>query len=96
MLAMFGGNEELANEIISYRQGQPYGIETFAQLAEISSLKNKVLKKYLDMMCIRSNIYTIRTIATANLTDTVVQTEAVIDRFISPVQIVYFCQGAKY
>lgn len=95
LLTLFSGNEEVVNDIIAYRQSQLNGIETFDQLAEISSLKKSVLKNTIDGICLRSAIYTIRSTATANLTDTVVQTETVVDRDLSPVQIIYFCQGAK-
>jgi len=95
LLTLFSGDEQVVNDIIAYRQSQLNGIEAFEQLAEISSLKKSVLKKTIDAICLRSGIYTIRSTANANLTDTVVQTETVVDRDLSPVQIIYFCQGAK-
>jgi len=96
LLVLFDGKEEIADDVIAYRQGQLFGIETFEQLADIASLKKNILKKTIDLICIRSGIFTIRTTARADLTDTMVQTEAVVDRSKSPVQIIYFCQGAKY
>ncbi|MBW8016817.1 MAG: hypothetical protein FVQ82_11570 [Planctomycetes bacterium] len=96
LITLFSGKEQIVDDIIAYRLSQLNGIETFEQLAEISSLKKNILKKTLDMICLRSSIYTIRSTATANLTNTVIQTEAVVDRDKSPVQIIYFCQGAKF
>ncbi|MCF7955628.1 MAG: general secretion pathway protein GspK [Phycisphaerae bacterium] len=95
LLTVFSGNEQVVNDIIAYRQSQLNGIESFEQLTEISSLKKNILKDTIDMISLRSGIYTIRSTATANLTDTIVQTETVVDRDLSPVQIIYFCQGAK-
>lgn len=96
LMALFSGKEDIVNDVIAYRQTQIYGIESLEQLAEISSLKKDVLKKTLDLICLRSEIFTIKSLATANLTNSTLYTEAVIDRTTSPVQIVYFCQGAKF
>lgn len=96
LMILFSGNEQIADDIIAYRESQLNGIETFEQLADISSLNKETLKKTIDLIGLRSSIYTIRTTATANFTKTTVNTEAVVDRDRSPVQIIYFCQGARY
>lgn len=96
LMVLFSGKEEIAEDIISYRQSQPLGIETFAQLGDIASLKKSILKDKIDLISLRSETFTIKSFATANLTGSKLYTEVVVDRTKSPVQIIYFCQGAKF
>jgi general secretion pathway protein K len=96
LTTLFSGKDSIADDIIAYRQSQPYGIEDFEQLAEISSLTKTILKKTLGLISLRSETFTIKSFATANLTDSTLYTEAVVNRTKSPVQIIYFCQGAKF
>lgn len=96
LTALLEGRDDIAEDIIAYRMGQLYGISSLGELTQVGSLKKDSIKKIIDSITVRSCIFTVRSTASANLTDTRRTIEAVVDRRESPALIVYYCEGAKY
>ena len=96
LTALLRGNERAAEDIITYRESRISGIESLGELMDIESLKKNDIKKIIDSVSVRSDIYMVRSFARAELTDTSRHVEAVVDRKMSPALLVYFCQGARF
>jgi len=98
LTALFEGDEQLALDVISYREGLESGIESVAQLYEVKSLTTDKAKKYIDKVTTRSNIYFVRSTGNSELTQAVCKVEAVVDRGDeeTAAKILYYCAGAKY
>ena len=98
LTALFEGDEQLALDVISYREGLESGIESVAQLYEVKSLTTDKAKKYIDKVTTRSNIYSVRSTGSSELTQAVCKVEAVVDRGNeeTAAKILYYCAGAKY
>jgi type II secretory pathway component PulK len=99
--ALLGGGdsaEQTAQSIIAYRETLLYGIENISELLEQGIVRQNVLEQIESYVTTRSNVYTIRCVATADrngLDGATLQTEAVVDRSSSPCRILYWYQGAS-
>lgn len=90
LLAIFEDNEEIVDEIITYRSSSAEGFAGLSGLGEISSLNNSDLKKYIDMLTVRSNVFTLKSRSLAYATGGSGYTEVVVDRGKSPIEIIYW------
>ena len=101
LTALLGGGdsaEQAAQSIIAYRETLLYGIENTSELLEQGIVRQNVLEQIENYITTRSNVYTIRCVATADrngLDSANLQTEAVVDRSSSPCRILYWYQGAS-
>jgi len=91
--------DSTALNIVNYRQGLLYGFESIGDLLDVDGMSRSQFKKLVDLITVRSNVFTVysraRAMQTAISGATVV-TEAVLDRTESPCQIAYWYQGASY
>jgi DNA uptake protein ComE-like DNA-binding protein len=101
LAALMGGGdsaEETAQNIIAYRETLLYGFESIGELLDVPSMTINTFKNIADLITTRSDVYSIRCVATANRNGkegAKVETEAVVDRVTSPCKILYWYQGAS-
>ena len=94
LIALAEGNEQVAYDIIAYRQSLEGGIESLDDLKEIVSITDDLADRLIGSLTTRSSVYMINSTATANATGITRKLEAVVDRDKSPVEILYFRAGA--
>ena len=73
-----------------------YGFQSIAELLNQPSMTVDLFKAIAEQITVRSDVYTIRCYATADVTGARVQTECVVDRSETPCAILYWYQGANY
>ncbi|GAH75371.1 unnamed protein product, partial [marine sediment metagenome] len=99
--ALLGGDEaaeELARDIIIYRAGLIDGMQSIAEVMQAGTMKIDTFKKVAGYITTRSDVFTVRCVATADrsgLSGATLQTEAVVDRSSTPCKILYWHQGAN-
>jgi type II secretory pathway component PulK len=93
--AILEGNETLAENIISYRDGTSGGFSSLADLANVESVNNTGIKKLLDNVTTRSDIFMIKVTANSYQTASKKSIEAVIDRYESPAKLLFYCSGVN-
>ena len=99
LAVLFGGNEQaeqIAHSIVAERSGLLYGFQSIADLINVQSIGINNFKKVSDQITIRSDVFTIRSYATAAISGARLQTECVVDRSATPCTILYWYQGANY
>ena len=100
LAALMGGGdsaEQTAQNIIAYRETLLYGMESIGELLDVPSMSVNTFKKIADLVTTRSDVYSIRCVATADRNGkngAKVETEAVVDRVESPCKILFWYQGA--
>lgn len=88
--------EQLADEIITYREGLLSGMQSIAEVMNVKSMKVDTFKKIANYITTRSDVFTVRCLAIAdrgNVRGVKLQTEAVMDRSLTPCKILYWYQG---
>jgi len=95
LTALLGGTDEAyqtAQAIIAYRDSLAEGIEEISELTEEGIISEDVFEQLSGYMVTRSDIFTIRCVATADrngVSGTTLRTEAVIDRSTKPCRILF-------
>jgi len=98
--ALLGGDEaaeQLARDIIIYRAGLIDGMQSVAEVVQ-AGMKIDTFKKVANYITTRSDVFTVRCVATADrsgLSGATLQTEAIVDRSSTPCKILYWYQGAN-
>ena len=101
LTALMGGGDsavQTAQNIIAYRETLLYGMESIGELLNVPSMSIDTFKKIADLITTRSDVYSIRCVATADRNGpngAKLETEAVVDRVSSPCKILYWYQGAS-
>lgn len=95
LYAFFEENEKIIEEIVTYRDTYLSGFTQLSELQYIESLKIDDLKKYIDNITVRSNVFSINCRAQADMTGLISFAHAVVDRSKSPTEILYYRQGAN-
>jgi len=101
LAALLGGGdtaEQTAAEIIAYREGLLYGMESIGELMQVPSMTTNAFKNIAGSITTRSDVYTIRCVATIDRnmnSGATLETDAVVDRSSSPCKILYWYQGAS-
>jgi type II secretory pathway component PulK len=99
LAALLGGDdqaEQLAHTIVADRSSLLYGFQGVADLLSQQSMSLERFKRIADMITVRSDVFTIRCVATADVGGGKVQTECVVDRSATPGTVLYQYQGANY
>jgi type II secretory pathway component PulK len=94
LTAVVGGEEQVALDIIAYRETLGAGFTTLGDLKNVQSLTPELARRVMDLLTTRSNVYTITTTARATATRITRTVEAVVDRDKSPAEILYYRAGA--
>jgi general secretion pathway protein K len=95
LTALLGGTDEAyrtAQAIISYRESLAEGIEDISELTEQNIISSEVFNQLENYITTRSDIFTIRCVATAEsngVSGTTLQAEAVVDRSTTPCRILF-------
>ncbi len=101
LAALMGGDDsavQTAQNIIAYRETLLYGMESIGELLDVPSMSINTFKTIADLITTRSDVYSIRCVATADRNGpkgAKLETEAVVDRVSSPCKILYWYQGAS-
>ncbi len=99
--ALLGGGdsaEQLAENIVAYRETLLYGMQSIAEVMQVPSMTIDNFKKIAGLITTRSDVFTIRCVATADRNGkngATQETEAVVDRSSSPCKVLYWYQGAS-
>jgi type II secretory pathway component PulK len=99
LMALFGGDdsaEQLAHTVMANRASLLYGFESIAELLNQESMTTAKFKAIAEQITVRSDVFTIRCYATADVSGARMQTECVVDRSETPCAVLYWCQGANY
>ncbi len=99
LTALFGGDEQaeqLARTVIANRATQLYGFQSIGELLNQQSLSLERFRQIADQITVRSDVFTIRCLATADISGAGLQSECVVDRSATPCSILYWYQGANY
>jgi general secretion pathway protein K len=99
LVALFGGDdsaEQLAYTVLANRASLMDGFQSIAELLDQESMTVERFKAIAELITVRSEVFTIRCLATAQTSGARVQTEYVVDRSESPCAILYGYQGANY
>lgn len=87
--------EQIARSIVADRAGMPYGFTSVAELLNQPSMTVQRFKSIAELVTVRSDVFTIQCLATADVTGATFRTEGVVDRSASPCTILYWYQGAN-
>ena len=88
--------EQIADEIITHRDSLLSGMQSIAEVLNVKSVKVDTFKKIANYITTRSDVFTVRCLAIAdrgNVGGVKLQTEAVMDRSLTPCKILYWYQG---
>ena len=98
MALLEGGDqaEQIAESIVTERSGLLYGYQSIAELLKIQSMTIDKFKSIAGNLTVRSNVFTVRCYATADVSGATMQTECVVDRGETPCRVLYWYQGANY
>ncbi len=94
LTALLGGEEQVALDIIAYRQALGQGMTTLGELKNVESMTQDIASRAMASLTTRSNVYNVKTTATADATRIIRTVEAVVDRGKSPAEILYLRAGA--
>ncbi len=101
LAALLGGDDtayQIAENIITYRESLMYGIESIGELMQVGSMNIDAFKNIAGSITTRSDVFTIRCVATADrngFAGATLETEAVVDRSSTPCKILYWYQGTS-
>ena len=93
LTALFEGNRELALETIAARQTLGGAFVDFSDLLHIEALTQDILRRYLDQMTIRSDIFEIHATAVSQATELTWSVEAIVNRQAQQGQVAYWREG---
>jgi type II secretory pathway component PulK len=99
LVALFGREDQarqIAQGIVADRSSLLYGFTSVADLLNQQSMSVERFKAVADLVTVRSDVYTIQCLATADVSGASFRTECVADRSASPCTILYWYQGANY
>jgi general secretion pathway protein K len=99
LVALFGRDdqaEQLAHAIIADRSTLMYGFTSIGDLLNQQSMSIERFKAIADVVTVRSDVFMIECLATADVSGARFRTECVVDRSAAPGTILYWYQGADY
>jgi len=99
LVALLGGGDQaepLAESIVAERLGRLYGFQSIAELLKVSGMTVEKFQSIAGLLTVRSNVFTVRCYATADISGAMMQSECVLDRSETPCKVLYWYQGANY
>lgn len=91
--ALLAGDEELAEEIIQYRNGLVIPMTGIADLLNMKSMTIKIFKDIAPMITVRSDVFSMTATAVADSTGFTYTAKAVVVRDASSCGIIYWYEG---
>lgn len=96
LIALLGGEEKIADAIITHRDGLTEGMVSIGELLDIKSMTKDKFKEIAEKVTTRSNVFSVDARARNARTGGEYRAEAVIDRGATVSKIVYLYQGAYH
>lgn len=99
LAALLGGGdqaEQIAENIVAERSGYLYGFQSVAEVLKVPSMTIDRFKGIAGLLTVRSNVFSVRCYATADVSGATMQSECVVDRSETPCRILYWYHGANY
>ena len=96
LTSLLGGNRELAESIIAYRDGMVGGFTSMADLQAIEGMTQNSLKKLVDLVSIRSSVYEIDCVAYSDATNLEFHVKAIVNREQSEGRILFWREGSSH
>ena len=93
LTALLEGDEAVADDIISYRDGLAGGMVSIGELKNVASITNDITERFIDSVTTRSNVFKITSTARADATQAKRQLEVIVDRSESSPEIIYCRAG---
>ena len=94
LIVLFEGDEDLADSVMDYRLSFSGGMQSIADLLNVSGLTVNKFKEIESYITVRSSVFTVRCKAKSMSTGMIMNCEAVINRDVEPMQILYWYEGA--
>ena len=94
LMALFEGDQQVAADIISFRESREEGLVSLGDLKDVKSISAELAKKFIGSVTTRSCVFTVYSTATTQATRISRRIEAVVDRDKSPTEILYYRAGA--
>lgn len=80
LTALLQGQRDLAENIIAYREGRAAGFETLQDLAQVEGMTETVLKQIIDLVDVRSSVFSIQSTAVSDATGQTYTVEVILNR----------------
>ena len=93
LAGLLEGDEGIAEDIISYRNGLSEGIVNIGELKDVGSITIDVARKFIDSVTTRSDVFTLQSTAQAAATGAERKLEVVVNRTESPPEMIYYRTG---
>lgn len=93
LTALLEGNEQLADEIVAYRDMREQPMTSIADLLDLKTVTIETFKKIAGLVTVRSDVFSLRAQATDNATGLAYTATAIVDRTGTGSDIVYWYEG---
>lgn len=96
LTALLGGNRQLAENIVAWRQGSIGGFSSVGDLEQVEGMTRAMLTDLLDFITVRSSVYEIRSTAASAATNLTYTIEALVNRDLNGGQVLYWHEGVQH
>ncbi|MHC5157244.1 MAG: helix-hairpin-helix domain-containing protein, partial [Planctomycetota bacterium] len=93
LTAILEGDEQLADEIIAYRDGLETPMTSIAELLNVKSMNIETFKKIAGFITVRSDVFSLYAKATDDSTDLTYTVRAIVWRNGTSCDIIYWYEG---
>ncbi|MHC5119608.1 MAG: type II secretion system minor pseudopilin [Planctomycetota bacterium] len=93
LTAILEGDEQLADEIIAYRDGLETPMTSIAELLDVKSMNIETFKKIAGFITVRSDVFSLYAKATNDSTDLTYTVRAIVWRNGTSCDIIYWYEG---
>lgn len=90
LTALLQGQRDLAENIITYREGRAAGFETLQDLAGVEGMTETILKQIIDLVDVRSSVFSIQSTAVSDATGQKYTLEVILNRDEQNGRILYW------
>jgi type II secretory pathway component PulK len=90
LVALFEGNEDLADSVIAIRGGLANGFDSLGAVVTSGAMTPTQLRQFANNMTVRSNVFTVKCTVTSQRTGAKYESEAVVDRTRDGGSILYW------
>lgn len=90
LTALLEGRRDLAENIITFREGRAAGFETLQDLAQVEGMTETVLRQIIDRVDVRSSVFSIQSTAVSDATGQKYTIEVILNRDEQNGRILYW------
>jgi type II secretory pathway component PulK len=91
--AFLEGNDDLAGKLIAYRESMGGEITNVCDLINVQGMTQQILAKYLDQLCVRSSVFSIRVMAKSSACGVQYFMEEIVNRDREGREVLYKLEG---